>query len=317
MDPLNWRKMIIRILSVLMAILLWVYVTNEQGPVKEQIVSVPLKTIGLSDSYSVGVVPANVTVRYQSSRGKLAGFTEGDFKASVDLSGVTEGEQNVPVNVTPPGGVQITQISPARVNIYVDRVAERQIPVVAALKGTAAAGYVAMEPIVQPSSVTARGPKKVLESLNQFVVTVDISYATGLVENSLPLSSGSDKIEVNPKAVKVTVPVTQLPSKTVAVKPKLNGSPAEGYEVIGVTTRPETVIVTASSNILDGIDSLEAGPVDISGSAQGLEREARLVAPTGVNVIAPGAVTVVVSINPIKIQPGTPDNVKPPGQNQP
>lgn len=316
MGTVNWRKSAIRVLSVLMAILLWVYVNNEQNPVKEQIISVPLQDTGRQESYAVGDMPSAVSVRYQVSRGNLTGLSESDFKATIDLSGVAEGEQSLPVEVVPPKGVQVTQVSPARVKIYVDRIVERQIPVVAAMKGGAAAGYSAMEPLVQPAAVTARGPRRILESINQFVITMDINAATGLTEKELPVSSGSKQVQVTPKLVKVTVPITPLPSKIVNVRTALSGSPAEGYEAGEVAAQPDGVRVSAPSGILNGIDGLTTEPVDISGAKQDVNTVARLVVPSGVSLVTPDSVAVSVQIKPVKNQPPAPDNERPPGPNQ-
>jgi len=316
LGTVNWRKSAIRVLSVLMAILLWVYVNNEQNPVNEQLISVPLHDTGRPESYAVGDMPSAVSVRYQVSRGRLTGLSESDFKATVDLSGVTEGEQSLPVEVVPPNGVQITQVSPSMVKIYVDRIVERQIPVVAAMKGGAAAGYSAMEPLVQPAVVTARGPGRILESINQFVITMDITAATGLIEKELPVSSGSKQVQVNPKLVKVTVPITPLPSKIVNVKPALSGSPADGYEAGEVAVQPGGVRIAAPSGILNGIDWLPTEPVDISGTKQDVNTVAKLVLPSGVSLVTPENVSVSVQIKPVKNQPATPDNEKPPGTNQ-
>lgn len=317
---LNWRKLAIRILSLFMAVLLWVYVTNEQNPTNEQLLSVTIQTKGdPPGNLSVGNVPSTVSVRAQGSRGQITGLSESDFKAFIDLSGVTEGEQQLPVTVIPPAGVQVTQVSPRRVTIYADRIVERHIPVVAALKGNTAKGFAALEPLIQPGAVIARGPRRILESINQFVITPNIGGATGAVEQTLPITGipEPDKVSINPGEVRVTVPVTPLPTKTVAVKSRLSGKPAEGYEIKDVLVNPDGVQVSAPSDLLAGVEWLQTELIDVTGASKDVFVTARVVVPAGVTDVMPDSVEVTVEVGPVNSHPEPAEDEKPPAQNQP
>lgn len=315
----NWRKFAIRILSVFMAVLLWVYVTNEQNPTNEQLLSVALQTRGSPpDNLSVGNVPSTVSVRARGNRGQITGLADSDFKAFIDLSGVAEGQQSLPVTVIPPAGVQVSHVSPPKVTVYADRIVERQIPVVAALKGNTAKGFAALEPLLQPAAVIAKGPRRIVESINQFVVTLNIDGATGVVEENLTINGvpEPDKVRISPKSVRVTVPVTPLPTKTVTVKPRFSGSPEEGYEVKDVVINPDGVQVTAPTDLLAGIQWLQTEMVDITGARQDMVVNARIASIAGVTDVIPDTVELTVQIRPVKNQPAQPDNEKPPAQNQ-
>lgn len=66
-----------------------------------------IRRTGLSEGYNAVFADAVVDVRVQGSERALAGLSESDIQAEVDLSGVPEGEQTVPVKITLPDGLSL------------------------------------------------------------------------------------------------------------------------------------------------------------------------------------------------------------------
>ncbi|MCL6612161.1 MAG: hypothetical protein K6T66_11540 [Peptococcaceae bacterium] len=297
MAGIKWRNMALRILSVLLAVLLWIYATNEQNPVNDQILSIQLQRRDPPAGMVVsGSIPSNVSIRVQGSRTRVAALTPADFQAVLDLSGLSEGDHNVPVKVSPPPGIQVIQVTPGRVYVVVESVVEKQVDVAAAFKGNPAKGYTALEPAIQPSKVTLRGPGSKVNAIDHIKVTVDVESATGVVDQTVPVSSGQNGVTVSPQSVRVTVPVTPLPSKTVAVRAGVVGEPAREYEMAGVTVNPANVQVTAPSEALSGINWVETENIDIKGADRDVTVRIGVRLPTGAVEIKPAAVEVTVHL---------------------
>lgn len=300
----DWRKMSLRLLAVFMAVVLWVYVTNEQNPVNEQIFKIPLSQSGMPENHVVSGIPSHVSVRAQGTRTQISGLTQDDFKAALDLSGIKVGDNGVQVEVTSPPGIRISQVSPARVQLVVDLLVEKQIPVTANLRGVVAQGYSHLEAVVQPGAVTVKGPKKLLDGLLSLAVTVDIGSAAGLVEQTLPVGDVPAGVSVNPRNVKVTIPVTPTPSKTVVVEPGTDGKPAEGYEISGYTIKPEGVEVVAPASVLSELSGVELEKIDVSGATSDITLGVKVIKPAGAVEVRPGTVEVTVLIKAIARTPG-------------
>lgn len=296
MAGINWRNMALIILSVLLAILLWIYASNEQNPVNDQILSIQLYRLNPPKDAEISGIPANVSIRVQGPRTQVGGLTPADFQAVVDLSGATEGNHYIPVKVNSPSGIQVTQVTPNRVYVVVDGIVERQVGVAASFKGSPAKGYIAQEPSIQPSTVILRGPRSKIGAINQVKVTVEIESATAAVDQTLPVSPGQNGITVSPQSVRVSVPVIPLPSRTVAVKPRITGDPAKGYAVPGYTVKPETVNVVAPSESLPAINWVETEKVDIAGADRDVIVKMGLVMPAGAVEIRPAAVDLTVQV---------------------
>lgn len=306
MARIEWRNMSLRILSVLLAFLLWIYATNEKNPVNDQILSIPLKQFGKPDQMMVSDIPSSVSIRVQGPRTQVIALTPADFHAVVDLSAVAEGEQNIPVKVTAPSGIQVTQVTPRSVNVVADRIVEQEIAVVASFKGNPARGYTILEPVIQPAKVKAKGPRSRVGAIDQIKVTVDIESATGVVEQTVPVNSGQKDVTVTPQFVKVTVPVTPMPSKTVMVRAKTTGDPAGDYEISGFTVNPANVQVVAPPAMLAGTNLVETETIDIRGADRDVKVKIGVSPPPGAVEVKPATVEVTVHLKKKKAQsPGT------------
>lgn len=297
MARIEWRNMSLIIISVILAFLLWIYATNERNPVNEQVLTIPLKQSGLSGNLVImNDLPPSVNIRVQGSGTKVSALTTLDFEAELDLSGVTEGEQSVPVKVTAPSGVQVTLITPRSVTVVADILVEQEIPVAVNFKGSPARGYTALEPVIEPAVVKARGPGSRVAAIAQIKVTADIESAAGPVEQTVPVNPGYKDVVITPQFVKVTVPVAPLPSKTLAVRPVTTGQTAGGYEVSGVTVTPANVQVLAPSAVLQGVRQLETQKIDISGADQDVRVSVGVNTPPGVVEVRPAIVEVTVHV---------------------
>ncbi|CCO07860.1 CdaR family protein [Desulforamulus hydrothermalis] len=314
MIRLKWSKNTMLLLSVLLALLLWVYVNIVQNPVKEQEFRVALETRGeLPQGLTVSGLPKSVTVRVQGKNTQLSGIRSADFQAYVDLGNIGEGENSRPVQVSAPSGLQVIQVNPARLNLVAERLIQKQLPVAAAVKGEPLSGYTALEPVVQPTAVLVRGPAKVLQDLKKLELTVDITGTSQNIEQQLmiPLPAG---VAATPDRVKVLVPVTRaLPSRTLPVVPRYSGSPADPYQLLRVIPQPATVQVYAPVEVLQNLDIINTETIRIDGITGDVIKEARLLLPAGVVDIIPGKVELAFQVKPK--QPADPEPVEKPQDN--
>ncbi|MCL5057030.1 MAG: CdaR family protein [Actinobacteria bacterium] len=304
MSGIDWRNMSLRILSVLLALLLWLYVTNEQNPVHSQILSVNLSQRGLSQNMSVvGNIPRSVSIRVQGTRGQISSLTTDDFEAVLDLSGLEEGDRLVQVKVNSPAGIQIVQVNPGKVPVTLEGIVEQQVQVTASLKGAPVRGFYVLNPVVAPQTVTVRGPRSKVSAITQLGVTVEVEGVNSDVEKILPVAAPQSGVSVYPQSVKVTVPVSQLPTKSVPVRTGAVGSPSAGYEVDGITVSPAEVQVTAPAEVLAQLRWVEAEKVNISGADRDVTVRAAVALPTNAVEVKPAAVEITARLKKTETPP--------------
>lgn len=118
-----------KILSLLGAILLWFFVMKEQNPIVDITYTVPVEVQGLSSDYVVQNVPKEVRVHLQGPRNTILAISQSSLKAHVDMSDVTPGQLNLPIEFVPPSGVNLVEITPDSVLVTVDEYMVREMPV--------------------------------------------------------------------------------------------------------------------------------------------------------------------------------------------
>ena len=310
MARFNWRNHSLRLLALLLAFALWIYVSNEQSPLREKTLTIELENTGLEQGLVIsGGMPETVKVKVQGNRSQLANIVPGDFSAVVNIPEGKTGDIVIPVQVSAPTGLRIAQVTPDEVSVSIDSVAEKQVAVAVSLRGTPGQGFTALAPFYQPDTVVVRGPTRLLDGIKQATALIDIQGAVKDVDQVLQVGVGNLNVTLEPSSVRVVVPIVgMVPTKTVPVLLQVIGSPAAGFYVKSSVSDPVSVQLSGQPETLSTINNIKTEPVDITGIDKSLAREVVLAVPQGVSV-QPSRVKVQVEV--IKGEapaPSTPDD---------
>jgi len=132
------------------------------------------------------------------------------LSASVDLRGLAPGERTVtltPTNVFVPlpPGVKIDDIWPNRVQVKLERVEEKEVPVKIETTGELASNLEVYSRTATPSRITVRGPESVLDQLSSISTEkIDLKGRTGDFTLTQPLAVTDSKATVQRGDVSVT-----------------------------------------------------------------------------------------------------------------
>ncbi|MFA6948192.1 MAG: CdaR family protein, partial [Eubacteriales bacterium] len=121
----------LRLLSVLLAFILWVYVMGVESPTFTTTLAVPISI--LPDDAPLSVISgysSTVDVTLQGKRAEISKISAGDLEAYIDISGFTvSGRYNVPVSISVPGSLKITEQSFSSVAVYLDNTSTKNVPI--------------------------------------------------------------------------------------------------------------------------------------------------------------------------------------------
>ncbi len=294
-----------RILSLLLALGLWMFVLEERNPTMENIFTVPVEVVNLPSDLVIADKPANVRIRVEGREAIIKDLAPRDFKAYLDLSGTQRGTVQENVIIRLPEGVNLLSVSPGQISITVDRVAERQMPVTVTYRGRQVSGFRPLEPVLKPSQVLVSGPQGLLDQLTLVWVEVNLDGLRGNYLEHLPVRVAADAegavqrewIKVTPQMVEVFIPVVRdLPEKILPVRVNLAGEPAEGYRVQRVIFDPEEMRVFGPADELDNITELQTASVDISGATADVSRQVDVLVPPKITIGHPRPIRVLVQI---------------------
>ncbi|MGB9825397.1 MAG: CdaR family protein [Desulfofundulus sp.] len=288
----NWlqKDAVVRVVALLLAFVMWLFVVNEQNPqdtrtilVTPELRNVPTGLVLMSE-----VKP--VTVKLKGRRSELYATGGPELGAYVDLTSAQEGEKPYPVRLTSvPPEVQLVQIVPPEVTVRLESIVQQQLPVELVLRGTPAPGYAAGPPVLSPVQVLVEGPRSRVKMASRAVVRLDTEGAKDNIRVSVPVqildSKGApvpEGLRIKPEVVDVSLPVARLPAKLVPVKPQITGEPAEGYKVSQVLVEPATIIISGPAAMLAEISSVSTMPLDVSGASINQSGDLRVVLPQDV-----------------------------------
>lgn len=300
------------LIAVLLALLVWVVATQEVNPAEEFTFErpVPIQYIGMGEDLIITNDPAeSVTVRVRALRSSARTLTVNNFEAIADLSGLGEGAHTIPVNVSVVDAQALRRdYFPTEVRVELEQLAEREIPVQLVLDGKLPIGYQTGPLRVDPSQVTVRGPRSMVELISEVRVVAGVEQRREPFEGTLPLtvldSDGNelDGLEVQPPEVAVQIPVFQEADfREVAVRVNAYVQPDPGYYVSSITADPPLVPVRGDPGLLEELTSIETEPIELVGVQRDQTYVAQLRPPNGVTLEDMRTVTVTVSV---EAQPG-------------
>jgi YbbR domain-containing protein len=291
MDRLLERDPVVRILSVVLAVLLWFLGTNQQNPITQRTVVLPLQHNAVGAGLMLmDLTPRTVTVTVQGRQSIVELLSESDFAARADLSAAGSGRVKLPVEIeVRPRAVQVVDYTPHQAEAVIDKIETRVVPVQVRVAGNPHPDHEAATARLSTATVSVTGAQSVVETVNRVTAVVDIEGATASVVRTVSLRpedfAGREvrDIVVEPAQVEVTVPLTALPpSKTLPVKPALSGKPEPGFRVGEITVEPSFVTVRAPASVISRIDVLGTTPVSIEGRSESFTAQVELVIPAGV-----------------------------------
>lgn len=281
-------NLLYRIISLLIAISAWAWVTTGQNPVKEALYEIPLESRSLSSDLMVANKPATVNIRVQSRVSILDNFTSRDYLAYVNLSEAVIGDNVVPVQVSLPAGVDVVNINPALVSIKIDQITQVQMPVRPIIIGEVPTNYMVLEPTISPTEIIISGPKSILDRVVDVVADISLRGQRESYLERVPIkifdeegNSLQEWVKIQPSTVEIFVPVLRdLPAKTLVLKPVLTGLESN-KSIKQIVIQPELAELYGRWELLENADYLYTRPIDLSGVKDILVTEAELEVPEG------------------------------------
>lgn len=265
------ENILARIICLLIACAMWVYVMTDQNPIVERSVEVHLQQNNLPNNMMVFNAPEKILVRVRGSRTQvMADNLDKQISASINLKNITEGQQSLPITVTYAGGEVVT-VTPKEVSIYVDTVSEKKVPVTTRIVGAVSSDMTIGTSVITPPEVTLRGATHRIDKVNKVVAPIDVTDHTGSFEAESDLVAVSDdgydipNMRIIPERVMVQATmVSQMLSTHVPVKLVMTGELPKGIVVTKTEILPESIRITAPPSVLKELKEVKTKPMDIS-----------------------------------------------------
>ena len=171
-----FRNLGLKVLSTIIACLLWLLVAGER--VVERVLRAPVEFQNLPAGLElVGNPPETVEVRLRGSSGALSRMAAGDMSAVIDLATARPGRRLFHITqnqVNVPYGIEIVQVGPSTLTMQFEMSAIRAVKVEPDIDGHPAPGFEVTQVTSDPATVEVAGPETALKLL-QSAITEPVS----------------------------------------------------------------------------------------------------------------------------------------------
>ncbi len=207
----NWQ---LKVLAVVFAVVLWLFVVGERKAeigliVPIELTSIPPGTIVAAD------VEREVQVRVTGPQTLLASLSPDQVKVSVDVSAARP-DQPIRVRVTPsavtlPGGIDLVRLTPPEISVRVEPITRRRVPVAASIVGAPEKGLHVTGWRAEPAEVEIVGGAEAVSRVRAVeTADVDVAGAVQDVVRDVPLEAPTAGVRVDgPSVVRLHVRIAR------------------------------------------------------------------------------------------------------------
>lgn len=224
----NWH---LKLLSLVFALLLWLFVMGEQKA--EVGYTVPLELKNLPAGLIVAnEVPSLVDVRISGPRTLLTNLQPSSISMSVDLRGLQPGLttfKRLDENLNIPSALKVSRLSPSYVEIKLERIREKKVPVQAAIHGSTGSGTFLGAVVVRPATVTIIGAESEVKNVDSVQTeVVDVNAVRESFTLTLPVDyRGTYTSLKDQKTVEVEVEIVKDISSEIPTSSEISPSSPE------------------------------------------------------------------------------------------
>jgi YbbR domain-containing protein len=265
------RNIGLKILSLLLAGLLWVVILNVDDPVKSEtftdiaVTKINENVLKSKDKVYEVVSGETINVKVKGKRSIIESLKNSDFQVIADLSQLSIVDA-VPINVSVPkygDEIEIVDRDKFSMKVSLENFNTQQFRIDVVEKGTVAEGYYIKEKTARPNIIQVSGAESVVGKIREVDVEIDVWNASeSFTEKAVPKvydNNGtlmdSSKMTFNYEEVDVSVDL--LKTKTVKLYIELKGTPFYGYEYVNFEYEPKEVVIAGEQEELDKVQYIK------------------------------------------------------------
>ena len=295
------NKVLYLILSLLLAIVFWLYVDDALGnPITRELKDVPIEFIGEEDTLPnrglmlVDGEDITLDLSVSGPRTIVSNLRRSDLRVQVDLTNINAaGTYQRTYTYATSDNINRADISiqgsRSTITVQMATMYSKQVPVSVSVVGEVAEGFIYMTDrlVVEPAAITLSGKEEDVEQVEALRVVVDLAGANGTVQQDFSYemldSQGNvvqnEHIRVSDKRVNVTAPVYVIKELPLVVKFKQAAGSME--EDIRYWLEHDSITVAGEAANLETIAEITMGEVDLTTILSDVDQLVEIPIPAG------------------------------------
>ena len=289
-------------LSLLIAIVFWLYVDDVQGSkISETYYRIPIEFIGAEDTLpSRGLMltegeDITIDLKLSGPRILISGLDKSDIRIQVDLTNISAvGTYTLNYEILFPDNVDRSRISReyasrSMVTVKIEELYTKTVPVEVSVSGEVADGYIYMAErlVLDPANLVVSGREKDVEKVAAARIKLDLTGATSSISRKFDyelLDAEGNVIEaegirLSDNQIQVDAPVYLV--KTLNLTVKFKESPGSNLEDVDWKLEQNTVEVAGEAASLENKEDILLGEIDLSSLLSDTEMVLDISLPAG------------------------------------
>ncbi len=302
------RNIGLKILSILLAALLWLLITNVDDPIMtKDFTNVAVDILHANEIASLGQVyeiieGANINFTVAARRSVRDDLNASDFRVTADLAKLSD-VNAVSIEIKCPrygDQISITKGLNQVMKVKLEKLAKKSIKVDVLQKGKPAKGFYVYKKNTN-TIINVFGPESKIEKIEQIAVEVDVTDYDGpsFRTSEKPKALDAEGNEIDASNLKfsetsISAWIGIYKTKKINVEITPTGRPADGYTIADVDYEPKKIEIAAEDYLLNQIDDITVTE-DITGATKDIEKEINLQEqlPEGVILVGESPTAVV------------------------
>lgn len=297
------NNLILKILALLFAVFLWIFVINEGFRADYLEKEVPVRAYNLREDLALALDLGSVKLKVRAPESVWQKLEADNLEAYVDLKTFDPGEYDVEVKVSfQDPKIQVLEKEPSKVRVRLEFITKTKKEVKAEIKGEPAEGFYAAALEILPKEIELSGAKSLLERVDSVLAIFELRGESEEVKTEAVLKAfdidGNEvkNVFISPERAQVRVSILkETGTKNVEVRARISGEPKAGFSYQGVEIYPAVVSVSADVKKIKEIDFVETAEIDLSGASSSFEKKISLALPRDIQA-TPSEVTAKVII---------------------
>jgi len=262
----------LRVVSVLIAVVLWFYINSILNPIKKREIIIPIRynVVTLSKGLVMKEADAKeVRIVISGTQDELSKVDEKNIQAMVDFSEIRQtGSIKLPISIQNPyHRINIESVYPKNVTVVIDNLVTIQKDVSVEINGNPKKGYIINSYQEEPNVISIRGAESDIKEISKCVAQLNLSLNDRSFKASVPVkvidSRGKDitsLFDLSQKSIDVYVEI--LKTKQVPLSVKFKGSLPPSKVISKIILKPSTINIAGKEEDINSINEIVVGTID-------------------------------------------------------
>ena len=278
-----------KIIALVAAFFMWVFVMADQDPAIEGSYTVPLTISNTPYEFFAICEEKTIKVETRAPRSYFVKYDSNAFRVYANLENLGEGEHQILPHVVMPQGFELVGTTPQIITIKLDPLVERQMPIELITTGSISQDAEVKSIEKSMDTVTIVGPKSFVEKAVKVYGNVNLADNTSSFEVQIQMNAVDEKdnivprVRVVPSVITVSVDIESgIKKRIVPIVPEL--SVADGWELTKISVEPAQMEIVGSESLVNSIFTLKTEPFTVQTGQRTFKGTLKLLIPDGLTV---------------------------------